>query len=100
MPVKQFNPNVAGPAVLFVKADWCGHCKTTKPEIRAASSLLGSSVPIYEVDSERDADTVKGLGVSGFPTIIFLNAQGRLGKYTGERTGQKIAQWAAARASR
>lgn len=100
MPVKQFNPNVAGPAVLFVKADWCGHCQSAKPEVRAASAQLGARVPIYEVDSERDAGTIKGLGVEGFPTIIFLSAQGRLSKYTGARTASAIAQWAAARAGR
>lgn len=92
--VKNYRRNSTGPALLFVKAEWCPHCQTTKPEIRKAASILGSVLPVYEVDSDKHADVVETLQVEGFPSIFFRNANGRLKEYRGERRGQKIADWA------
>ncbi len=97
MGVSQYRTGARGPAVLFVKADWCPHCQSTKPEIRRAAQIMGSVVPIYEVDSERNADVVRALGVNGFPTILFRNAAGRMTAYNGERRARDIADWACAK---
>lgn len=94
MSVKAFRRNSAGPAVLFVKAEWCPHCQTTKPEIKKAAAILGSVLPVYEIDSEKHKDVVESLGIDGFPTIFYRNAGGQLKTYRGERKGQKIADWA------
>lgn len=93
---KSYRRNAAGPALLFVKADWCPHCQAAKPEIRRAAAILGSVVPVYEVDSEKHADVVRELGVEGFPTIFFKSRGGQLKQYRGERQGQKLADWACA----
>lgn len=94
--VKNYRRNSSGPAVLFVKADWCPHCRHAKPEISKAAAILGSVLPVYEIDSERHKDVIESLGVDGFPTIFFRDASGRLKTYNGERRGQKIADWACA----
>lgn len=94
--VKTYRRNSAGPAILFVKADWCPHCRAAKPEIAKAAQVLGTVLPVYEVDSERHKDVVEALGVDGFPTIFFRAASGKLKRYGGERLGQKIADWACA----
>lgn len=94
MSVKQYNRQSTGPALLFVKATWCGYCKSAAPEIRKAASIMGSVVPVYEIDSEKHADVVESMKIDGFPTIFFRTATGQLKTYRGERTGQKIADWA------
>ena len=96
MSLKPYRKNATQVAVLFVSATWCPHCRNARPELEKAAAILGSVVPVYEVDSERNADTVELLGVNGFPTIFFRNESGRVTKYNGERNGQHIADWACA----
>ena len=95
--LKPFDRRSQGTAVLFVSAQWCPHCRNARPELLRAASTLGSVVPVYEVDSERDADVVEALGVGGFPTILFRDARGKLAVYRGARVGSTIADWACAR---
>lgn len=92
-----------GPAVLFVKAEWCGHCQNTKPEIRKAGDILGTVLPIYTIDGDKDKEKPffkqlkrAGLKVDGYPTIAFLNAAGKVAHVFADfpRTGKKIADWA------
>ena len=85
-----------GMALLFVKADWCPHCQSTAPEIEEAADILGSVVPVYAVDSEKNRNTVRRLGVEGFPTIMFRDDDGELEVYNGPRQGQNIADWVCA----
>jgi len=96
MSVKSYRRNSKGPALIFVKADWCPHCRATKPEIDKAAAILGSVLPVYEVDSERHKDVVEDMGIDGFPTIFFRTSTGTLKRYNGERRGQKIADWTCA----
>jgi len=96
MSVKVFRRNSSGPALLFVKAEWCPHCHHAKPEIRKAAAILGSVLPVYEIDSEKHKDVVASMGIDGFPSIFFRTACNQLKTYRGERKGQKIADWACA----
>ena len=99
--VKSYRRGVTGPAVLFVKAEWCPHCQAAKPEIRKAAAILGTVLPVYEVDSEKHKDVVEEFGVDGFPTIFYMDASRKLKQYReGPRTGQKIADWACAHSGR
>lgn len=97
MSLKPYRRNARGPAVLFVKADWCPHCREMKPEMQKAAALLGSVVPVYAVDSEKHEDVIQKMGVDGFPTIFYMDREGKLTMYREEsRTGRKIADWACA----
>jgi thiol-disulfide isomerase/thioredoxin len=76
-----------GGGLLLVKADWCGHCKRVLPELEEVSRLTGSAFPIYKLDSDKNKNTVNKLGVNGFPTIFFIEQDGRISKqYEKERT--------------
>ena len=94
MRLQQYRRDSKGPAVLFVSAQWCPHCRNAKPQLARAAAILGSVLPVYVVDSEKHADVIAKMGVDGFPTIFFRTATGRLRTYNGEREGQKIADWA------
>lgn len=91
-----YNRYVRGPAVLYCSMATCPHCKSTRPHMLQAAAIMGSVVPVYEVDSERNADAIAALGIQGFPTILFLSADGRTTEYDGARRGRDIADWACA----
>lgn len=68
-------------------ADWCGHCKTTKPEFKKlmdaynGKKINGKSVKIEMVNSDVEPERVKAAGVEGYPTI---KLDGKM--YSGGRT--------------
>lgn len=96
MSVKQYRTNARMPAVLFAKAEWCPHCQDAKPELEQAASILGSVLPVYAVDSERNEGAIRKLKVQAYPTIMYQSAEGKVVEYTGPRKGNKIADWACA----
>jgi thiol-disulfide isomerase/thioredoxin len=77
--------------VVIVKADWCGHCKKAKPEFErliGASPIRlsdGSEVVVRMLDEGKDKSEVQGLGVRGFPTILYVS-NGQKTEYSGPRT--------------
>jgi len=81
----------SGPELLIVKASWCGHCKTAKPEferlVKASPVKLqdGSDVTIRMLDSDDDKSEVEQLNVKGFPTLIYRSGASRQ-EYSGART--------------
>lgn len=79
----------ASPSVLFVKAEWCPHCRDAKPLMEKVATALGHAVPVYAIDADANAELVKSLGVGSFPTILFANNDG-IKKFTGERTFDSI----------
>jgi thiol-disulfide isomerase/thioredoxin len=64
--------------VVFFGADWCGFCKTTKPEFaKFASMLQGAPARAFFVDAVKSPDLIKrinpatwGYAARGFPTIV------------------------------
>lgn len=84
------------PALLYCSSMSCPYCQSTRPEIKEAAHIMGSVVPVYEVDSQRDRDIISMLRIQGFPTIMFRNREGKLEVYKGPRRGREIADWACA----
>lgn len=77
--------------VMIVKAEWCGHCKKAKPDFErlvSASPIRlsdGSEVTVRMLDEGKDKSEVQGLGVRGFPTILYVS-NGQKTEYSGPRT--------------
>lgn len=92
--MRSWSPSVRGPAVLFVKADWCPHCQHAKPEMEKAALMLGKVIPVFAVDADKHKAAVQKWGVQGFPSIYFLTPDGEMQPYDGERKGQQVADWA------
>ena len=78
------------PALLFVKADWCGHCKKAAPVLRQVGDMLGAAVPTLAIDSDAHKAMVAQLGVKSFPTILFADDAGQMHVFEGERTPNAI----------
>ena len=65
--------------------DWCGHCKTTKPEfeklMKNHKTISGRTIIYEKIDCEKSPDKAEKAGVESYPTIKLNNKV-----YEGERT--------------
>ena len=61
------------PLFVMYYANWCGHCKTTKPEFEKLKSSYKGNVEIKMLDAEasENQDLVKSQGIKGYPTIRY-----------------------------
>lgn len=83
-----FNPATDGPALLAFLMEGCGWCLRLKPVISKVAATLGSVVPTYSVPPEHPL--TRRYKVQGFPTLIYVDNQGRSTTYEGERTVDAI----------
>jgi len=80
-----------GGGLLIIKADWCGHCRRALPELEQVSRLTGEMFPIYKLDADANKDIITSMGVMGYPTIFFIETEGKISKhYEKERTTRAI----------
>lgn len=85
------NLHTIGPALLYVNVKWCPHCRSARPIMERVSGILGSQVPVYNIDGDTRDDLVQALGVTSFPTIIYVSSGGARYTYDGPRTQDAIA---------
>ena len=79
--------------VVFVFADWCGHCTRFKPtweKIEQVSKKTGLfDVQALNVDDKQNSAFIEQYEVSSFPTIM-LFSKGKFTKYDDDRDFDKI----------
>jgi thioredoxin-like negative regulator of GroEL len=85
-------PKASGTGGLVIfKADWCGHCRRTMPELERVSKKTGRAFPIFKVDSDKSPGLMNRFKINGFPTIYWVDAQGKLqAQYSGERSEKEF----------
>jgi len=82
--------------VILYKTEWCGHCKTIKPEwakFKAAYDTFKEDIKgkydieldIIELDGDKHKEAVESAKVTGFPTIM-IEYNGKKEEYSGDRT--------------
>lgn len=90
------------PVMVMVFAEWCGHCKHTRPEYQKAADKMSNEVFWSVIHSDSDRPSVKKLmplvdsvfEVKGYPTIFGITAQGRRVPYQGPRTEEAFLSFA------
>ncbi len=94
--------NGSSPALVMYYADWCGHCKRTKPELEAAKSQYKGKIKIVMVDADADenAALLKQEDIQGFPTIRYykngmpsVGTKSQYEEYNGSRTKEDFLQF-------
>ena len=60
--------------VVFMHADWCGHCKQTLPEFEALASKYQQHADFKTIESAvlKDAPIVAEVGLTGYPTTLLI----------------------------
>ena len=86
--------------VALFYAEWCGHCKTMKPEYEKATSELngkknssGKTIRFEKVDCDENKELGKKYDVSGYPTIKILNDDGTQDDYDGARSFEGLKKY-------
>ena len=86
--------------VALFYAEWCGHCKTMKPEYEKATSALngsknpkGKTLRFEKVDCDENKELAKKYDVSGYPTIKILNDDGTQDDYDGARSFEGLKKY-------
>lgn len=75
-------------ALVMFYAPWCGHCKSTKPELVKAAEHFKDDpkVEIAAVDCTQYGNLCSAYNVKGYPTIKYFNYFKDSHSYLGGRT--------------
>lgn len=89
---KFYHPKLKHTSFVLFTADWCGFCVRFAPIIKSVSEVFGDSFQIFLVDCSEDTFiSTKVKGVQGFPTLMYISADGKCYKtYSGPRTVEDI----------
>ena len=83
--------NPSEPTFTMYYADWCGHCKTAKPEFeklvaKSPVDVNGVKCNVRLVSPEKQPELAKGKPVKGFPTFLMETPDGKMVEYKGPRS--------------
>ena len=87
------------PCVVVVTATWCGHCvalKRSKILEQLGAVLAVDNVAVVLADSDLHASVATALGVTSYPSILFIDKSQGKHTYGGKRTVAAMAKWARA----
>lgn len=61
-------------ALLFITVRWCDHCIALKSELKALANAarLSEDILVAQVDADDEPGVASKLGVTGFPTILYV----------------------------
>lgn len=87
---KESFQNPSEPTFTMYYADWCGHCKTAKPEFQKLVSkspmdINGVKCAVRMVSPEKQPELAKGKAIKGFPTFLMETPDGKTVEYKGSR---------------
>lgn len=92
---KNFNNVITNNNVLVLDfhAEWCGPCKTLKPEFaKLAESYRGKNIYFGSVDVEENDDIVRKYGVRNLPTILLIKNGEVIDKRVGAISSDRLHQ--------
>jgi len=89
--------NQNGPTFVMYYAQWCGHCKTAKPQFQQLMDNYKGSVKLMMVDCEapENKELVQSQGIKGFPTLRYYSGgiSENFQEYNGGRTYGDFTQF-------
>ena len=63
--------------VVFVYADWCGHCQRIKPDMEKLENIPGRSVQIARIrDDMLPKSSLSKTKISGYPSLLLIKKNG------------------------
>jgi thiol-disulfide isomerase/thioredoxin len=79
-------------ALVFVHADWCGHCQTYKPTWEELESTPGRQVNMAMIhhDMVENSPTLKNAEIPGYPSVLKVYPNGKIEQYKGTNSMPNI----------
>ena len=78
--------------LIMFGVDWCPHCVKAKPEFQAIGpkqTIGGHAVELQVINPETEENPYKEkVKISGYPTVVLLDAAGNTTEYEGPRSTQ------------
>ena len=73
-------------------ASWCGHCQRMMPVIEQIRELVGTDVPIYQFDVDKESALAEEESIDVTPTFILYHHGNPVWRHTGEIDGNVLLQ--------
>ena len=82
--------------IIFVYADWCGHCNAFKPDwAKFEEWATTNSVKAEKVEGDKNQALCEKHGIQGFPTILKVDSSGnKVAEYNGARNSDGLIEFA------
>lgn len=78
--------------IVYFYMDGCGHCKDFNP--KWGKFVQGTSMQNKKINASSDDPLIKKLGVTGYPTIVVIEGNKKLGTFEGKRTVENLNTFA------
>ena len=92
--IDDFNNEVKhNSAIIFVLADWCGHCQDFKPKINDYVQHMSNSnnngiIALFDDNTMKEANNMPS--INGFPSVFSMRNGMKHQDYNGERTKEGL----------
>lgn len=87
-----YNEAISQAPVVLVEffATWCPHCQKMMPIVEQIKELLGSTVPVIQLDIDQNQPLAKEESVEGVPTFIIYQNGKEVWRHSGEIDGNDL----------
>lgn len=80
------------PVIVDFYATWCGPCRRMAPELEAIAQKYAGKIAVYKVDVDKEQDLAQAFRVESIPTLLLINAEGRVEMLQGGLTRSQLQQ--------
>lgn len=80
------------PVIVDFYATWCGPCRRMAPELEAIARKYAGKIAVYKVDVDKEQDLAVAFEVQSIPTLLLINAEGRVEMLQGGLTRSQLQQ--------
>jgi thioredoxin-like negative regulator of GroEL len=75
--------------IMYFSAPWCVPCQTLGPVM----DQVGTVIPVVKVNTDYEADLVARANVRSVPTVILVENDQEIRRFTGAKSYQDIMQF-------